>query len=577
MSRSAAWSAIADAAYPLKVELDGSSITISESTIPTVQATLVITAPSEAATLAHLKVDDTGFAGAAVLHRVALTGTVQGKTRTFDLLLTAATDPDLTGRMTLTLASDDALPGLVSVRDYLDAGDATTGLAGHGPQLRSIINWALSNMPGTPALAAGTADANMTPRYELENLCVDPQAANVGSWVAPGITFASVTGTDHTGASGKWVTAKNSSGSAGDLTASVPLTTKGTPTTTHTLASAPRGSNIYASDPYGIPYVWFSVWVRTPAARTVSLLIQYRDVNGVAVTGSWQAFSVAANTWTHLSVLTSQWDRATNTGGIADFFNAFVKVTGAAANEVLNIDEISVYAVDEFEWLETNPPFIAGDKAQDANYTYQWTGTVGASTSRRIPLDPLDPQSLIQQRGETWKDFLEPLTDAAALRLICDETRTWKLVDPATYTSGPTLALTGILSPGPQRTVDQTDAGSFARGAIARYKWTDKAGRTFIETESQPPGLEPRTVFPIAVVDYDRPYPGSGAAAFLLSRIQQLGTPVEVTATTDLAANAYLPVTIPGYQAGAVINAVVFDLGQDEMRLTIRNAHRSAA
>lgn len=576
MSRTAAWSAVADAAYPLKVELDGSSVTVSESTIPTVQATLVITAPTDAATLAHLKVDDTGFEGAAVLHRVALTGTVQGKTRTFDLLLIAATDPDLTGRMTLTLASDDALLGLVSVRSYLDAGDATTGLAGHGPQLRSIVNWALSNMPGTPALAAGTADKNMTPRYELENLCVDPDAYKTDSWVAPSITFAAVTGTNHGGASSSYMTAKRSDGQAGDITASVPLTTKGT-ATTHSSAAAPRGSNIYVTDPYGIPYVWFSVWVKTPAARTVSLLIQYRDANGVAVAGSWNAFSVPANTWTYLSVLTSQWDRASNTGAVADIFNAYVKVTGAAAGEVLNIDEISVYAVDEFEWLETNPPFFAGGKAQDANYTYAYTGAAGASTSRRIPLDPLDPQSLIQQPGETWNDFLEPLTDAAGLRLICDETRTWRLINPATYTAGAAFALTGIVHPGPTRSIDQSDVSHFARGAIARYKWTDKAGRTFIETESQPLGFNPRTTFPVAVVDYDRPYPGSGAAAFLWSRIQQLGAPVEVTATTDLAATAYRPVTIPGYNAGTVINAVTFDLGQDEMRLTIRNAIRSAA
>ena len=149
---------------------------------------------------------------------------------------------------------------------------------------------------------------------------------------------------------------------------------------------------------------------------------------------------------------------------------------------------------------------------------------------------------------------------SAGLRLFCDETRTWRLIDPASYEVPGFIVMQAFLTSGVD-TISREDSEVFATGVVVRYTWTvDGQTRTAYDTAGTPEK--------VVVIDYDRPFPGPGAAAAILARRDGTGRAQNVTGLTQWAAtpNMQASVTLPDTpeQQGKLIS-VTFSLGDDSL------------
>jgi hypothetical protein len=223
------------------------------------------------------------------------------------------------------------------------------------------------------------------------------------------------------------------------------------------------------------------------------------------------------------------------------------------------------FRLTEYTGDPTDTDYFDGSSADTDGYAYAWTGDANASTSTRVALIDRAPESLLWKAGTSAWDLLLPLTASARKRLFCDETRAWRLVDQAYAVPGVVVA-----SPLNSREGSDTinrDGDAWADGVIARYRWTGRDGSTLEQLDAAgSPGK-------VRIVDFDRPYPGPGAAAFILNRMQGQGRSQDAVASTVLATSPGMEarVTLPGTidQIGRV-QRVEFDLKYPWMTLGTR-------
>lgn len=191
---------------------------------------------------------------------------------------------------------------------------------------------------------------------------------------------------------------------------------------------------------------------------------------------------------------------------------------------------------------------LDGNMATTDLYSYEWDDTTNNSVARRTALEPVPPETLVWPAGvSAWK-FLLPITSRAGVRLFCDESRVWHLVGADYSVEGVVVVSQDFSSRGEDEIT--RDGDTWADGVIARYRWDDDFGarQERLDTAGEPGKVR--------VVDFDRPYPGPGAAAAILSRMagqgrtQNAEIKTVITATPGQEASFTLPGTEP--QSGRV-------------------------
>ncbi|PVE76098.1 hypothetical protein [Microbacterium testaceum] len=210
-----------------------------------------------------------------------------------------------------------------------------------------------------------------------------------------------------------------------------------------------------------------------------------------------------------------------------------------------------------------NIDFFNGQGPNTSEYAYSWSGASDNSASRRFSLIDRAPDLLVWRAGESAWDFLETLKNAAGLRLFCDEQRRWWLVDGAEWD------VPGRVSVRANNTIEGTDivdaAGdSAAQGVIARFSWRDTEGNQ--KTKDDVAGNAGRAL----LVEFDRPYPGPGTAAAILSRRAGQGRTQDVTILSDLSVTPgqEISITLPGTENQlGTLQSAQFDLANGSMRL----------
>ncbi|WNM25246.1 hypothetical protein [Demequina capsici] len=184
----------------------------------------------------------------------------------------------------------------------------------------------------------------------------------------------------------------------------------------------------------------------------------------------------------------------------------------------------------------------------DSSITYDFTANPGALT--------LPP-------GLNLWSYLEPLLQLAGARLYCDEAMAWHLVAADAVQSGQLILNKGDNVTDATDTITRESNGAWWEAVVIRY---DDGTTVKYDAAGKPGGLTLR-------LDYDRPFPGAGAAARLLARSQGRGRVFDLkaisnyAATPGMALSASLPDT--DTQTGAVL-AVEWAWPADEMRVTSR-------
>lgn len=190
---------------------------------------------------------------------------------------------------------------------------------------------------------------------------------------------------------------------------------------------------------------------------------------------------------------------------------------------------------------------------------------IGAHLAPGGPDAALDPDSVTWEPGVSGWDYIEPLVQAAGLRLWCDETRTWRLDVPLAPTGG-TLRVSDQTVTDIEEQVSR-DGQEWFTGIVIRYRWTDSAGDE--QTRYDVAGTGPV----VRSLEYERRWPGEGAAASILARALARGRIQQVELVSNYAAAPgqvlIITASFAPTQSGTV-TSVQFDLTADRMRVRSR-------
>lgn len=506
------------------VEVDGGQITLDSMAVP--YATADVELPLDDSTL----LDDLDPRDNV---RVTVAGkSLPGATpRTFDLgLRTRALDE--TGKVVrVSLASDEAL-----LQDYAVLANDSTPLTMQN-SLRSVCNYVLNKVIPGASLAAGT-DAPIPALAATTNLIRNPRVANNSTdWYS-------------TYASGGLAFTRYTTGGPSYAPAYMQMYSN--------VSASTAGAYAYIDNSVvpvsgGDTYEW-SIDANHAAGLSVSLDVMWL-AGGAGLSYSNRATFVGTGAWQRLKIQVTAPPGATNvrprlvidgTFTYGAYFGItaarFSRATGDRANDGLYFD---------------------GDTADTASYDYSWAQNPHASFSNRnvVPATSANPASLVWSAGVYAWDFLSPLCNVAGMRLFCDEKRVWRLVVPASYAVEGTITLSPYNSVLSLDTISRDNPEVFATGVVVRYVWQTPGGGTTL-TAIDVAGTPGR----VAVVDYQRPYPGPGAAAAILARRNGTGRSQELTALIQWLATPGQNATIsmphsPTLQGKVAI--IRFDLTDD--------------
>lgn len=514
----------------------GSRIELDERRAPFVQASLRIALPADA----DLELLDTRSATQSVrvvvdVEQEMIVPAGADQSRTFDMLLHERLADFAEGTdVTLICHSDEAR--LIDDGNGTATTDATAAL--DDVSLRAIVSTKLQSRG--MFLEAGAADADYTVTTEKVNELLNPGAeVNGSNW------FAS------TGCSAvaRSTTVGGSPGAASIRATASAATMRFGPVAGAGVASAIAVDGL--NDPGEVS---FAVRLRGQVARSAHIELVFLDAGGSSV-GTFSSATIVTSTtgWTDYRVTGL-------TPSTAVAVRPMIEVAGNVVGQFTYAD--AAICIKDYGIFYIWDPWD-GDTATDAYYDYVWDGTAGGSTSRRVRLDDRDPLLLNQDPGETDWDFLQPLVQAAGLRLFCDELRRWYLVDPDTYTVAGTIDLDD-----PKRADDRIsrDRGDWADKVVVKYSWIGAAGTPQVRYDVAGSGTM------LVLIEWDRPYPGPGAAAAILARYQGRGRVQSILAGAELAASPAMAVTteLPHTppQEG-VISRVRFDLDVSSIAMTI--------
>lgn len=437
--------------------------------------------------------------------------------RTFDLGLRSREVDHVAKQIILELATDEAL-----LMDYAPlAVDA--GARAHETSLRAVCNYVLSKIGAS--LAAGAWDADVTAYWTVTNLVENPSfevntsgtATSVGASSFTAWTMASPTAVLGT-------KALRFTAAAGEASVY--------PAGWDTSAAAFKAIRVTPGQTYTA-----SLYAVGSTARSAGVTLQFRGENGTTIV-SQAAGPVSSETsgaWKRYSVT------STAPAGAA-FASILFTTTGNAAGQFHYVDAVMLH-----EGSEVIPAFD-GTSATDANYVYAWAGDAHASQSTRTPTVERSPELFRWEPGVTAWEFLSPLTSQAGLRLFCDEQRVWRLIDPAEYSVPGRLSIAGWNATEGVDKIDRADPNVFCTGVVVRYRWRDEAGTEHVAFDSA--GASGK----VLVWEYERPYPGPGAATAILARRASAGRVQDVTALADWGAT-------PGMEASIALPATLEQVG----------------
>lgn len=530
--------------FPLKLKA-GSRVTLDERRSPYAEAQLAIALPSQT-NLALLDTRSTNQVRVVVTTgQTMLSPAGAPQARTFDLLLherDAEHDADSGSAVKLICRSDEAV--------LIDAGNATavtdSKLVPEQKSLRSMLAALLA--PYNAVLEAGTVDADFTITTELVNLVTNPSAeTNITGYTAVGATGTVARAIPPSLAGPSFGAGSVTNGWCAQVTATA--TAVGlvcTPYTVPTMAVT-EGR-----------HYWATAYAGMNVARNAYLTLRWFNASNVQVGVDAVSPTVSISSgWTQLTA-----DAVAPVGATKAI--VFINVPSCAVGNVLYTDCWMLVQSDDV----TCPEYFDGSTtttAYSVYYSFAWTGTAHASTSRRIRRDARDPKLLYQEPGEKDWDVAQQLVQVAGLRLFCDELRAWRLVDPATYAPAGTVALAGA-----RRGRDRIsrEAGDWCDAVVIEYRWIDSAGVSRVAWDAATAGGTC-----LLRLVWNRPYPGPGAAAAVLARyqdrgrVQELVAPFDLTPTPGMALTTQLPNT-PA-QAGYV-SSVTWELDTLDTRVDAR-------
>jgi hypothetical protein len=179
-----------------------------------------------------------------------------------------------------------------------------------------------------------------------------------------------------------------------------------------------------------------------------------------------------------------------------------------------------------------------------------------------------------QVNSTTWKpgvkawDYLNPMLEAASLRLWCDEAGVWQLTERQSTTPGAiTITTTGTMVNHRDRM--SLNADVWFDAVVVHYTWTDSFGLT--NEAYDVAGAQPAKS--VLTIERQAVYPGPGAAAGILRRGQGRGRVLDVRAVANYEATPGIAATIFPPHSDAqtgYVSAVTFELPAAEMDITTR-------
>jgi hypothetical protein len=431
---------------------------------------------------------------------------------------------------TVTCATDEAL-----LQDYA-ALTVDKSTRANQASLRAVVNTVLGKViPGAQLEATPANDANVTAYWDITNVLANPDgtAATVAPWVSGGNCSLFVAGPfaqpPTTGAN---TYAIGMQSAAAGLQAAVPHPALQGPSVT------PGRSYVLSA---------YALQFEAENSRGFRAVIRWLNNQGIAVAPDLEAPDTLLSTtqWRQSSII------ATAPVG-ASRAEVFFRVSGAtAAGKFTYLDAAMFYEGDELV------PFFSGDTPDTADYVYSWAGTVANSASLRTAYVDRPPSLFVWQPGVSAWNFLQPLVDGASLRLFCDESRKWRLV-PQGYTVAGVVTVTADRATEGSDRISREDSALWATGVVCRYRWTDPTAGQLEQFDSA--GTPGR----VHLIEYNTPYPGPGAAAYILKgftsrgRVQGASGFAEWSATPGMESRLTLP-DAPLIAGRA--SRVAFDLG----------------
>ncbi|WP_223693796.1 hypothetical protein [Leifsonia poae] len=541
ISMHAASATIAVAGVPTALDIKSGSITLDEGWAPYAQSSLTVAMPSQAVFDAiDPRVTPRPRVVVVATRDVPALGIHQ--TRTFDLALTDRRLSHREATIDIALASDEALlqsGGLVATAPNTSALARQTSV-------RAIVN---SNVLATigAALEPGTIDADFTTLTSLTNMVVNPSAeVDVANWLAQSSTLARTTAQHQSGVAAFQITGTGSG-----------ISVFACPNTTG-----------YPATP-GVTYT-FSVYMRTAAAaRLFAARLIFRNATGVSIQDTQQA-PVALNTggWTRLA-----WTAVAP--ALAVMIAPLITTATSANGEVFFADSAMLTAGNGLETDGVAPlAYFDGSTLHTDLYNYQWSGIAHASTSSRTPVFQRDPQTLSWAPGESAYDFIQPVLEQAGLRLFCDEHRVWRLVDSSYSVEGLVTVATGYNVYDASDTISRSATSDdgvplWFDAVVLKYVWNDTENIEQVRYDIAGP-LNASQVYTREIA---RPYPGPGAASYILSRVNGRGRMLDLTAAIDYLATPGMEVSasLPGTLAQTgYTSSVTWDFDDDTMKVGSR-------
>lgn len=530
-------------AYTADLKSSDVSVTLDEGWAPYAQATLTVAMPAQA-------VYDAMDPDASPRPRLTLEGTAARLAggswgdldgRTFDLALTSRVLDHNATTIAIQAASDEAI-----LQGYALVSTETNDSAlADQASLRDVINnHVLSTIDAE--LEAGDADADVTTLTSVTNLILNPGAeVDASNWAAGGgCTIARSTAQHFQGSSCLAATATTTSGATfANSTATYPTATP---------------NQQYAA----------SIYVRSSAAgATATVTIRFLNAASAQTNTTSASVTLSTTAWTRLNI-------SAIAPADAAHWAVYVSFAGTASGRVIYMDGAMMTEGDGLDTEGSLLPYFDGDTSDTALYNYTWTDTANASTSERTPVFDRPPDSLTWQPGESGYDFIAPVCQAAGLRLFCDEQRKWYLVDNTYSVDGQVKIRLGdnLYEATDTRDVTSQDSNGvpyWFDACVIKYTWNDS--ENVQQTRYDAAGSD--TPIVCALIEYQKPYPGPGAAAYIISRVQGRGRVLTLTARMDwtvtpgMAALAVLPLT--PFQTGYV-SKVTWDLSADTMDVGTR-------
>jgi hypothetical protein len=514
------------------------SVTLDEGWAPYAQASVVIKHPGAAA-LARLS-------NLAARPRVQLRITsTPGGTRSFDLGLTARQVFVETGTVGLSLASDEAV-----MQDFAHTGlTPDLGMRPLQTSTRQIVQYVMSRALGVTTIVE-TNDFDFTTFYRSTNLWPFIPTTDNQRFVA-GVN-ALVQGDSSLNS---WQVIPR--GTASNDTYAV-VGVSMTAGKTYTL-SARVGMTIAQNG--GLhAYARRAAVIVTESGVERLLALTPAIPNAQGATYQRITFTVPVN----VSATTVR------------LYSGGAQPTSGGSVNAVSFKDVFIIEGDGKAPDGTLEQYFDGDTGASTAYTYAWDGAPGTSSSTRTPRLSRSPEILIWKPGQTAWDFLSPILESAGLRFWCDELRRWHLTTP-TYSLPGTVqahagsnlyAATDLMS----RTASQSDGVPlYLDAVIIRYTWIDDLGN---DRERYDVATTEGFTKPFLIERPETPFPGAGAATYLLRRYMLRRRQVPVTAAIDLAATPGMGVSIrvgDGTLLTGYLDAVTFDMGADEMPLKTKS------